>query len=78
MEEEITRKPYIVSRKFNMNRENIYEYTLDTFGYFQAERYKQKIRESLDTLPDFIRHTPNVATLQPKVVCTVISYLMLT
>jgi len=39
MEEEITRKPYVVSTKFNESRADIYEYSLDTFGYFQAERY---------------------------------------
>ncbi|MCL2132199.1 MAG: type II toxin-antitoxin system RelE/ParE family toxin [Lentimicrobiaceae bacterium] len=53
MEGKVFSKPYVVSMKFNVSRENIYEYTLDIFGYFQAERYKQKIRQSLDTLPDF-------------------------
>ena len=53
MEEEVSRKPYIVSREFNISRENIYEYTFDTFGNFQAERYWQKVRKSLDTFPNF-------------------------
>ena len=64
MEGEVARKSYVVSREFNTSRENIYEYTLDIFGYFQAERYRQEIRQSLDTLPDFYvaypecRHIP--------------------
>ena len=52
MEEGIPRKPYIVSREFNESRKHIYEYSIDKFGYFQAERYRQEIRSSLDTLPD--------------------------
>ena len=66
MEEEITRKPYVVSREFNTSRENIYEYTLDIFGYFQAERYGQKIRRSLDTLPDFYKAYPECRHLATK------------
>jgi len=64
MEERITCKSYVVSDKFNQSRQNIYEYTLDIFGYFQAERYLQKIKQSVDTLPCFYmlypecRHIP--------------------
>ena len=66
MEKEIARKPYVVSRAFNISRENIYEYTLDTFGYFQAERYRQKIRQSLDTLSDFYMAYPECRHLATK------------
>jgi len=31
MENELPRKPYVVSEEFNESRESIYEYTLDTF-----------------------------------------------
>ena len=53
MEDEISCKPYVVSREFNESRKQIYEYTIDTFGYVQAQRYLQKIRTSLDTLPQY-------------------------
>ena len=66
MEEEFSRKPYVVSRQFNASREHIYEYSLDTFGYFQAERYKQKIRNSLDTLPDYYTAYPECRFLATK------------
>ena len=52
MEEKIPCKPYIVSEEFNENRKHIYEYSLEMFGYFQAERYLQKIKTSLGTLPE--------------------------
>ena len=66
MEEKTTRKSYVVSEEFNVSRENIYEYTLDIFGYFQAERYKQKIRQSLDTLSDFYMVYPECRHLATK------------
>jgi len=66
MEKGISRKPYIVSREFNESRKNIYEYSLHTFGYFQAERYKQKIRMSLDTLSDFFTAYPECRHLATK------------
>ncbi|MDR3094890.1 MAG: type II toxin-antitoxin system RelE/ParE family toxin [Bacteroidales bacterium] len=53
MEEGITRKAYLVSGKFRVSRKHIYNYTLDTFGYFQAERYYNKIGEALSTLSEF-------------------------
>ena len=66
METKLTRKPYLVSYKFNASRENIYEYTLDFFGYFQAEHYEQKIRKSLDTLPEFYMLYPECRYLATK------------
>jgi len=66
MEEEITYKPYVVSQEFRESRKRIYEYSLDTFGYFQAERYKKKIRESLDTLHYFYMLYPECRHLPTK------------
>ena len=66
MEETIPRKPYVVSDQFNESRENIYEYTFDIFGFSQAERYKQKIRDSLDSLPDFYYVYPECRHLATK------------
>ena len=53
MEEGISRKQVELSSKFKVNRTHIYDYTIDMFGYFQAERYLQSIEEALDTLSDF-------------------------
>lgn len=53
MEEGISRKPVVVSNEFKISRISIYDYTLDTFGHFQAERYLQLIAKALSTLCDF-------------------------
>jgi len=66
MEKEISCKPYVVSQEFNESRESIYGYTLEIFGYFQAEQYKQKIRKSLDTLPAFYKAYPECRHLATK------------
>jgi len=58
MEERISGKPVEVSYEFKANRRRIYDYTLDTFGYFQAERYIKKINASLDTLSVFYTAYP--------------------
>ena len=50
MEERIPRKQVEVSDKFKANRTRIYDYTIDTFGYFQAEHYLQLIENALSTL----------------------------
>ena len=50
MEEGIPRKQVEVSDEFKAHRAHIYDYTLDTFGYVQAERYFQKIKHALATL----------------------------
>ena len=74
MEEEISRKPYIVSREFNESRIRIYEYSINTFGYFQAERYLQKIRKALDTLSVFYtlypicRHIPTKSRMYRNII----------
>jgi plasmid stabilization system protein ParE len=66
MEESISCKPYVVSRKFVESRAHIYEYTIDNFGYFQAERYLHKIRQSLNTLPEFYLAYPECRHLSTK------------
>jgi plasmid stabilization system protein ParE len=66
MEEEISCKPYVVSRKFNESRESIYEYSLDTFGYFQAERYREKIKNALNTLSNYYTYYPECRHLATK------------
>ena len=58
MEEGISCKSVDVSDKFKYNRKQIYEYTLDTFGYFQAERYLHLIEKSLLTLSGFYAAYP--------------------
>ena len=50
MEEEFSCKPVEVSDEFKANRTHIYDYSIDTFGYLQAERYMQKIEVALSTL----------------------------
>ena len=66
MEDRVPRKPYIVSEEFRINRKHIYDYTLNTFGYLQAERYIQKIRKSLFSLPDFYMVYPECRHLATK------------
>ena len=66
MEEGFSGKPYLVSDKFNESREDIFYYTLDTFGYFQAEHYLTQIRKSLDTLPRFHNSYPECRYMRTK------------
>ena len=66
MEDRIPCKPYIVSKEFNESRKRIYEYSLYKFGYFQAERYKQEIRDSLDTLPHYYTVYPECRHITTK------------
>jgi len=40
-----------VSNKFYVSFAPIYEYSVETFGYLQAQRYKQKVELSIDMLP---------------------------
>jgi plasmid stabilization system protein ParE len=53
MEEEFSGKQVIVSDRFYESSEQVYAFGFERFGYFQAERYKQKIRSSLDTLSEY-------------------------
>ncbi|MCL2414819.1 MAG: type II toxin-antitoxin system RelE/ParE family toxin [Bacteroidales bacterium] len=74
MEEGVSCKPFEVSEKFDKSRLHIYEYSLETFGYFQAERYLAKVRKSLDTLPRFhnaypeCRHIPTKSQMYRNIV----------
>ena len=66
MEERISRKPVETSNEFKVSRTRIYNYTLDTFGYFQAEHYLGKIKKSLATLYDFYGAYPECRHLRTK------------
>ena len=66
MEEGISRKQVDVSEKFKVNRRHIYDYSLDTFGYFQAERYLHKIEKALSTLYGFYLAYPECRHLATK------------
>jgi len=66
MEKEISCKPVEVSDEFKYNRTQVYNYTFDTFGCIQAERYKEKIEKSLDTLPAFYMAYPECRHLATK------------
>jgi hypothetical protein len=63
MEEGISRKPVEVSAKFKESRQHVYDYTINTFGYFQAERYLLKMEQSLSFSSNF-RHFLSVSSLQ--------------
>jgi plasmid stabilization system protein ParE len=66
MENEITRKQIVVSESFKANRKCIYEYSLDTFGYFQAERYNRQIEKALSTLMEHPAIYPECRHLATK------------
>ena len=53
MEKGISCKSVEVSNKFKSSRTLIYVYTIETFGYLQAENYLQLIEKALSTLSDF-------------------------
>jgi plasmid stabilization system protein ParE len=52
MEEGVSCKPVEVSVEFMEHREDIYDYSLETFGQMQAERYLKKINDALLLLPE--------------------------
>ena len=66
MEDEISRKQVKVSDKFYESAEQIYDFGFDTLGYFQAERYKDKIRKSLEALSNFYMTYPECRHLATK------------
>jgi len=66
MEEGFPCKPYEVSYKFLESHTHIYNYGVETFGYFQAERYSQKIDEVLETLPRFYTAYPECRYITTK------------
>ncbi len=66
MEGAISQKPVIVSEAFKMHRKEIYTFGLQTFGYFQAEKYMQHIKQSLDTLSGYYNVYPECRHLATK------------
>ena len=66
MEERIPCKQIKVSNRFYSNFDQVYDFGFETFGYFQAERYKQQIRQSLDTLHNFYMAYPECRHLATK------------
>jgi plasmid stabilization system protein ParE len=66
MEESLSRRPIKVSNQFYESIDQVYEYGFETFGYFQAERYLQKIKQSLSTLSDFCTVYPECRHLATK------------
>ena len=74
MENGISRKPYVTSKKFRVSRTAVYDYGIQTFGYFQAERYDQKIEQAIASLPDFYaayppcRHIPTKSRMYRNII----------
>jgi len=66
MEERIPRKQVKVSDRFYESAGQIYDFGYEKFGYFQAERYKQKIRQSLDKLSTFYMTYPECRHIPTK------------
>ena len=66
MEEGISCKPFEVSDEFKANIARIYNYTFDTFGYFQAERYNRKIENAIETLSNSYTIYPECRHLATK------------
>jgi plasmid stabilization system protein ParE len=59
-------KPVIVSNQFNANLPCILDYSLETFGYFQSERYKAKIEKALSTLSCYYTWYPECRYIPTK------------
>ena len=66
METRISRKKIEISDNFYESAGQIYDFGFETFGYLQAERYKQKIRQFLDALPDFYTVYPECRHIATK------------
>jgi plasmid stabilization system protein ParE len=66
MEEELSRKPYVTSDKFLISRTHVYNYGVQTFGYFQAERYDRKIEKAIETLPFYYTAYPECRHIPTK------------
>ena len=66
MEEGIPRKPVEISDEFKAHRTQVYDYTLTTFGYFQAEHYLQLVEKSLSLLYNFYLAYPECHHLATK------------
>ena len=50
MEERISCKSVELSDEFKANRNHVYNYSFDTFGYFQAEVYLKKNEKALSSV----------------------------
>jgi len=66
MEERISCKQVKVSDQFYESFEQIYDFGIESFGFLQAERYKQEIRTSLDMLSIFYAAYPECRHLATK------------
>ena len=66
MEDGIPCKQVKVSDQFYESVEQIYDFGFDTFGYLQAERYRQKIRNYLDKLTCYYTYYPECRHLATK------------
>ena len=66
MEEGIPRKQAKISKKFYESTDQIYDFSYETFGYLQAERYRQKIRNYLLSLPEYYTYYPECRHLATK------------
>jgi len=66
MEKEVSCKSYAVSDRFFESRAQVYDYSVITFGYFQAERYNQQIEKAIETLSDFYCAYPECRPLATK------------
>lgn len=66
MEREISEKPIIVSESFKLHRKEIYAFGLDSFGFYQAEKYDNGIKKSLDTLSIYYNVYPECRYLATK------------
>ena len=66
MEEGIPYKQVKVSDKFFESAAQIYDFGFEMFGFIQAERYKQKIRKSLETLSNFYMAYPECRHISTK------------
>ena len=76
MEEKISCKPVIVSDKFKASFDHIYLYSIETFGYFQAEHYDQMIEKAIKTLSDWHTVYPECRHIPTKTAYTAIAYSM--
>ena len=66
MEEGIPRKPVEMSDEYKASRRQIFDYSVDTFGEVQAERYWQKNVNAVTLLPDRYLSYPECRHLATK------------
>lgn len=66
MENAIYQKPVVISQLFEVHRQEIYIYSLETFGFYQAEVYDKRIHQSLQTLSLHYKLYPECRFIQTK------------